>query len=79
MLKSFKYQHISLLVCEPAGYYASYWNVPFLPFGCTNDNFKDKTTYDTLIRVNAPFHKLGRALAELFVEMEWYSVVMIIM
>ena len=65
-------------VCEPAGYYASYWNVPFLPHACTDDLLKDKFIYDTLIRVNAPLNKLGKAIKELFVEVGWSSVVLLV-
>ena len=65
-------------VCVAAGYYASYWNMAFLPFGCADEELQDKDVYDTMIRVHPPSNKLANAVNELFVEIGWKTVVMII-
>ena len=38
-------------VCVTGGYVTSYWNRPFFPEGCTDGDFDDTATYDTMVRI----------------------------
>ncbi len=58
-------------VCTPAGFYASYANVPFFPTSCSDTILDDKATYDTLVRVAPGNDKLGKAVAGVFLHYGW--------
>ena len=49
-------------VCVPIGYYASYYNIPLFPCSCVDQGLSDKYIYDTMVRVNAVYNKMGRAM-----------------
>jgi len=38
-------------VCVTGGYVTSYWNRPFFPEWCSDNDFDDTETYDTMVRI----------------------------
>lgn len=60
------YLEYSSAVCDPIGYYISFWNIPFFPEGCTEPMMADKSTYTSLVRTLASDNKMGGAFVEIF-------------
>jgi len=48
-------------VCITGGYVTSYWNRPFFPEWCSDADFDDTATYDTMVRIAGSW--FGVALA----------------
>ncbi len=64
-------------MCIQVGYYVGYWNLPQFPHSCTDAALGDKNIYTTLVRVNAAFNKMGKALINIFELFGWSRTVII--
>ena len=48
-------------MCVTGGYVTSYWNRPFFPEWCSDNDFDDTETYDTMVRIAGSWSGLALA------------------
>jgi len=62
-------------VCETGGYVTSYWNRPFFPEWCSNDDFDDTATYDTMVRIAGSWSGVAMAFKAVADMYGWTHIV----
>jgi len=56
-------------VCETGGYVTSYWNRPFFPEWCSDNDFDDTETYNTMVRIAGSWRGVAlafKAIADMY-------------
>ena len=63
------------VVCITGGYVTSYWNRPFFPEWCSDDDFDDTATYDTMVRIAGSWSGLALAFKAVVDMYGWTHIV----
>jgi len=62
-------------VCTTGGYVTSYWNRPFFPEWCSDDDFDDTETYDTMVRIAGSWSGVANAFKAVADRYGWTHIV----
>lgn len=72
-----KFYVLNIPAALTVSYLASFWNLPIFTQAASDPDLSDKSVFTTLIRMGAPFIRLGPAIGEIFRYFDWHQFVML--